>query len=79
MNTTIAAIEENINGAAPRTWSFGRGNDGREAMKNFVQLGHVGDGDRVGRRRGGNLAGALSDRHGDEGGRHLGRDGAGSA
>jgi hypothetical protein len=30
MNTTIAAIEENINDAALRTWSFGRGKDGRE-------------------------------------------------
>jgi hypothetical protein len=30
MNTAIAAIEENINGATPRTWSFARGKDGRE-------------------------------------------------
>ena len=30
MNTAIAAIEEDINGAAPRNGSFGRGKDGRE-------------------------------------------------
>ena len=31
MNTAIAAIEEDINGAAPRNVvSFGRGKDGRE-------------------------------------------------
>jgi hypothetical protein len=49
-------------------------------MKNFVQPGDVvtvtalASGD-VGRLDRGNLAGARSDRHGDEGGRHLDRAG----
>ena len=55
-------------------------------MMNFVQLGDVvtvtvsaggvTSGNLIAP---GNLAGALSDRHGDEGDRHLGRDGAGAA
>ena len=67
MNTAIAAIEEDINGAA----RVQRGLSGAERMgvshEEFRSTRRRGDGDRVGRRRdvgrldrGGNLAGALS-------------------
>ena len=37
MNTAITAIEENINGAAPRNAVFRRRKGWARAMKNFVQ------------------------------------------
>ena len=78
MNTAIAAIEEDINGAAPRNVGLSDAERMGVSHEEFRSTRRRGDGDRVGRRRdvgrldrGGNLAGARSDRHGDEGGRHL--------
>ena len=41
MNTAIAAIEENINGAAPRNAVFRTRKGWARAMKNFVQPSEV--------------------------------------
>jgi hypothetical protein len=79
MNTAIAAIEEDIDGAAQR------GLSDAERMgvshEEFRSTRRRRDGDRVGGRRyagrldrGGNVGGARSDRPGDEDGRHLGHE-----
>jgi hypothetical protein len=82
MNTEIAAIEEDINGAAARKVVFSDAKRMGVSHEDFRSTRRRCDGDRVGRRRdagrldrGGNLGGARSDRHGDEGGRHLDRAG----
>ena len=78
MNTAVRAIEEDINGAGPCNVVFRARKRMGVSHDEFCSTRRRGDGDRVGRRRdvgqldrSGNLAGALSDRHGDEGDWHL--------